>query len=473
MANVDPGVISLIVVGAALVLFITEALPIAATSVLACLALAIFRVVPFGDAFAGFASDTVFLMVGMMVVGAALFETGVAGLIGQRLVKVAGTSALRFTVVVIIVAAVLSGFLNNTATMAMLIPIMAAAIGASNGALTKKGTYLAAGIAATVGGLLTLVGSPPQLIAQGLLLDSGYTPMGFFEIAVFGVPLTLLAVAYFATIGRSLQARLFSSSNDDDGAGENPANAKIAGRARNDVNSQGRIDSWVVEAGSQSRGLETTTAQISGQARKKFGDDGATRADVMRRWVVVAVLAACLLGFVLEIWTVGIVAMAGAVVCVGAGCVSQERVFESIDWTTVVIMACSYGISAGLVVSGGGELVAHSVVQLIGPGITPWLLVAAFAVIAVVLSNFMSNTGAAALLIPICMSAAAGLGYNVTAVAMTIAAAAAIGLSTPVATPPLTMALSAGYRFSDYIRIGGLFNILALATVLAIAALIL
>jgi len=83
------------------------------------------------------------------------------------------------------------------------------------------------------------------------------------------------------------------------------------------------------------------------------------------------------------------------------------------------------------------------------------------ALVAVIITNFMSSTATAALLVPIAAIAALELGYDVKAAVVSVAIAANVGYATPIATPPLTMTLSGGYRFMDYVKFGGLFNVLA------------
>jgi len=400
-----------------LILYITELLPIATTSILACLALAVFGVIPVNAAFAGFGNDIVFLIVGMVTVGAALFETGVAQLVGNKIISLVGTNERIFMLALVPVTAIMSAFLNNTATSAMMLPIAGSAIAMSGGKLTRKNTYMMIGIIAVLGGNLTLVGSTPQLIAQGFLLEGGHETMSFFELSRSGLPILILAVIFFQTIGLKMQKKFF------------------------DFPDPGNIDPVIKE-------------------------EGEAPKSVARMIICVSILVFCIAGFLTEqydwaFWSVGIVAMTGAVACVATGCISQKRVFEKMDWTTVVILGASFGISSGIEQSGAGELIANTVINILGDRITPWLLSSVLAFLAIVLSNFMSNTGTAALLVPIAGSLAITLGYDVKSLVMVVAISANIAYATPVSTPPITMTLVGGYRFKDYIKVGGAFNLLA------------
>jgi anion transporter len=422
----EPATIALIIIGIMMVLFISEYIPLAVTSILACLAMAIFGVIPFGAAFAGFGSDIVFLMAGMITVGNALFETGAAPLMGKKIISLVGTNEKIFIAALIIVAIPLSAFLSNTATAAIMLPLAASSIGAGGGKLTKKNTYMIVGMAAVTGGGLTLVSSPPQLIAQRILQEGGHEVMGFFDIGMFGLPLFALLLVYSLTVGYRLQKKSFTFEE------------------------------------------VTDTTQAGREENKKY-----TGAEITKMVISVSVLFFCVVGFIREWWSPGIVAMLGAAVCIATKCISQKTAYKKMDWTTLIIFGCSFGFAAGLEQSGAGLMIAQGTIQLLGSAVTPWLLCAVLALIAVTLTNFMSSTATAALLLPIGVFTAVELGYDVRSVAMAVAIAASIGYATPMSTPPMTMTLAAGYRFKDYIKVGGLYNILAYILVVLLFPLVL
>ncbi|MCL2187660.1 MAG: SLC13 family permease [Defluviitaleaceae bacterium] len=427
----EPSTIALIIIGIMMLLFISEYIPLATTSILACLAMAIFGVIPFTTAFAGFGSDIVFLMAGMITVGNALFETGAAPLFGKKIISLVGTNEKVFIAALIVVAIPISAFLSNTATAAIMLPLAASSIGASGGKLTKKNTYMIVGMAAVTGGGLTLVSSPPQLIAQNLLETGGHETMGFFDIGMFGLPLFALLLVYSLTIGYRLQKKAF----DFEETLEAPAPSQADGSA---------------------------------PYLKVY-----SKVEIARMCISVAVLVLCVAGFVSEIWSPGVIAMLGAAVCIASGCISQKKAYDKMDWTTLIIFGSSFGFAAGLEQSGAGLLIAQGTITLLGDAVTPWLLCAVLALIAVLLTNFMSSTACAALLLPIGIFSAIELGYDVRSVAMAVAIAASIGYATPMSTPPMTMTLAGGYRFKDYIKMGGLFNILAYLLIIALFPLVL
>ena len=415
--------IALIIIGVMVILYITEVLPIATTSILACLALAVFGVIPFTVALGGFGRDIVFLIIGMVIVGDALFETGVAELIGRSIISLVGTNERKFIGALAVVIIPISAFLSNTATVAMTLPIAASSISNSGGKLKKKDIYMIIGLISVVGGGLTLVGSTPQLIANDLIISSGLRPIGFFELALIGAPIVLLLIVYIMTFGHGYKKKIFNFPEADD-------------------------------------------YEHAMHNEKSNEPVPKTKVQIFRMFVAVAVLFFCVVAFIVGLWSLGVVAMVGAAICIITGCISQQAVFRKMNWTTVVIMGCSFGIAAGLEYSGAGIMIAHGMINLLGDAISPWLLASVLAFAAVLFTNFMSSTSTAALLIPIAAIVANELGYDVRSVVIAVAIAANIGYATPISTPPITMTLIGGYRFMDYVKFGGLFNLMAYVLVI-------
>jgi len=426
-------VTAFVILGVALILFISDLLHIATTSVLVCLALAIFGVIPLEVAFAGFANDIVFLITGMMIVGSALIETGVSRVIGRKIISVVGSNERIFIVVVCLACLPLSAFLTNTATVAMMLPIAAAAIAASNGKFSQKNTFMMVGIASVSGGALTLVSSTPQLIAQGILRDGGFETLGFFHISIVGAPIAIFVLLYAAFVAFPLQKRILKFS-------KNPDTQEVSSTA------------------DEPAGADTPANDTAAETHEK--------ESIIKMCIAAGILVFCVVAFIAGLWSPGIVAMVGAATCVVTGCISQKKVFQKLDWTSVIVIGCSFGFAAGLHYSGAAEVIAQGAVNILGEGVSPWLLCAVLVLIAAVLGNFMSNTATAALLIPIAIAIASSLNINVMHVALCVAIGANISFSTPLASPALTLTLQGGYRFKDYIILGGLFNILAYIIVL-------
>jgi len=153
--------------------------------------------------------------------------------------------------------------------------------------------------------------------------------------------------------------------------------------------------------------------------------------------------------------------MAGAAVCVVTGCIPYKKALEKMNWNTVILLGCTFGIAAGFDKSGASRVVADGMMRVMGGNVPPWLFLAALSLVVIVLSNFMSGSAMASIFIPITIVMAAEMGLDVKNVVMIVSTAIRSGLSTPISTAPITMTLAGGYRFKDYLKVGGLYNILA------------
>jgi di/tricarboxylate transporter len=189
-----------VILGVTIVLFVWGRWPPDLVAVLSLLALALSGVIDTRDALAGFGNPTVVMIAALFVVGEGLSRTGVTGWGGQRLLEVARGSKIRLLVVVMAGTAVLSAFISNTGTVATLLPAVVAAAWTVGSVPSKFLMPLA--FAANTGGLLTLTGTPPNIVVAQTLEQSGLRPFEFFEFALIGGPLLVVAVAYMAFVGR-------------------------------------------------------------------------------------------------------------------------------------------------------------------------------------------------------------------------------------------------------------------------------
>mgnify|MGYP002508123736 FL=1 len=415
MEALAPSTIALLILIVTIILFATGKIPLAVTAVAAALAMGIFGVIPFSKAFAGFSNDVTLMVMGSIVIGETLFETGVAQKMGTTIIKMVGTNERLFIIVCVVLAAVLSAFLSNTAVVAMMMPVVAATAASSKGKITKKGSYMAIGFAANVGGGMTLVGSTPNVIGQGLLSDNGLEVMSFFDLTLGSIPRLLFMVAFYATIGYTLQKKVFNFEE---------------------------------------------TYEESGSTAQENGQEGHS---VFKMAVSAGILVFAVAGFVTGIWTVGTVAMAAALLCVLTGCISLKNLFLRMDWNTVWVLAGSLGFAAGISESGAGQLIADFFIGLLGESISMFQLLLVFTFISVLLGNLMSSTATMAMLGPIAISMCASLGFEAKPVIMVIIWALNLAFLTPTATVPVTMTLQGGYRFLDYTKIGAILMLGCLA----------
>lgn len=207
----SPSTITLLFLLFAVVMFVLEKIPLGVTSMLVCIGLVVTGVLDVKTAFAGFVDSNVILFVAMFIVGGALFETGMANKIGGIVTKFAKTERMLIVAIMIIVG-LMSGVLSNTGTAAVLIPVV---IGIANKSGYKRSRLLMPLVfAAAMGGNLSLIGAPGNLIARSALEELGLK-FGFFEYAIAGLPILVVGIIFYATVGYKL---LPNHDVKDDGA---------------------------------------------------------------------------------------------------------------------------------------------------------------------------------------------------------------------------------------------------------------
>lgn len=170
------------------------------------LALVIFGIITPTQALKGFSSSVVIMMVGLFVVGAAIFRTGLAKMISSKILRLAGNSENKLFVLVIIVTAAVGAFVSNTGTVAVMMPVVVSMAASAN---INSRRYLMPLAFASSMGLFTLISTPPNLVIQETLTNNGYEPLAFFSFAPVGfVCLTIGVVVLF------FLSKLLVSKND-------------------------------------------------------------------------------------------------------------------------------------------------------------------------------------------------------------------------------------------------------------------
>jgi di/tricarboxylate transporter len=190
------------IVVAAIVLFVSERLPVDVVALMVVLALVVTGLLTPTEAFSGFASPAVIAVGAIFIVSGGLFQTGVAALMGRLIVSLAGECEPRLIAVLMLGVALLSAAMNNVAATAVLLPVVVGIARQTGMAPSRLLIPLAYG--AVMGGTLTLIGTPPNLIVSDLLQSRGLAPLGFFEITKAGLPLVIVGTAFMATVGRRL-----------------------------------------------------------------------------------------------------------------------------------------------------------------------------------------------------------------------------------------------------------------------------
>ena len=194
--------ITFVILAATIVLFVVNRLRPDLVALLSLISLYLAGVVDLKQAFSGFSDSVVVMVAGLFVVSEGLTATRVTAWMGQRLFSLAGRSELRLMILVIGFTAFLSAFISNTGTTAILMPVVIAAawrIGSCPSRLLMPMAF-----AANLGGMLTLIGTPPNIVITDYLAGAGLKPFGFFEFSVIGLPVLMLVTLFITTIGRRI-----------------------------------------------------------------------------------------------------------------------------------------------------------------------------------------------------------------------------------------------------------------------------
>ena len=126
------------------------------------------------------------MMVGLFVVGGAIFQTGLAKMLSSRILKLAGNSELRLFILIMAVTSAIGAFVSNTGTVALMLPIVVS-LAASNPHMNASRLLMPLAFASSMGGMMTLIGTPPNLVIQNTLTDAGYPSLSFFSFLPVGL----------------------------------------------------------------------------------------------------------------------------------------------------------------------------------------------------------------------------------------------------------------------------------------------
>lgn len=183
--------------------------------------------------------------------------------------------------------------------------------------------------------------------------------------------------------------------------------------------------------------------------------------------VSLVVFITCIILFIIQPfdWELGLIAIAGAMVLIITGCVDGQHAMSNMQWSALVTLGAALAVAKGFVKSGVGELIMDWLMVTLGDWVAnPVILVTVFLVSGFILSQFMSNGSLVSMLAAIGVPMAIEIGCNPMPVAMACVFGCSLAMATPVATTTITMVQVAGYRFKDYIRIGGLVGLIAMVT---------
>ena len=400
--------------------FILEKIPLGLTASICAIGLTLTGVVDVSTTFSQYVNSNVILCVGMFVVGQALFETGMANKIGGLVTRFARTERTLIIAIMVIVG-VMSGFLSNTGTAAVLIPVVCGI--ADESGYSRSRLLMPLVFAAALGGNLSIIGAPGNLMGVNALQEMGLST-SFFMYAPVGVPMLLVGIIYFVFIGYRFLP---------DGKGAVGATVE----KQKDFSD---VPKW-----KQTVSLIVLILVILAMIFEK-----QIVSLVVLILVILAMIFEDLIGVSIEIS-----ACVGAIILVLFGVLSEKEALASIDLKVVFLFGGSLTLAKALDTTGAGELIADKIVGLLGADPNPIVLLLVIFIVTCALTNFMSNTATTALMIPIAVSLANNLGADPRAVVIATVIAGSCAYATPIGMPANTMVVGlGGYKFKDYVKSG-------------------
>lgn len=397
-------IITIVILIAAIILFVTEWLPYPLVCLLVSLALYYTKIID--SPWSQLTNSNIILILGMCVVGQAMFDTGVASKIGQMIIRFSKNERmLRFGVM--LVPGIISGFLSNMAVAVCMLPIVLSICIAAD--IKPCRLLIPLAIACGLGGSMTLIGSFGNLIARDYMLEwsNGTQTVAFFDYTPIGVPMFAASLAIFWFWGDKLVPS------------------------------------------------DRQPGEMITQIKEKDYSNVPQWKQILSVAVFVVVVLMMMMADVLGM-DIENIAVWGAIVLVVTKVVTVKSAFASFQMRTVFVIAFMLPIGTALTETGAGDWIADRVFALIGTGSDRVILFAIF-FLGCVVTQFMSNTAASTLLCPIALSIATGLGVNPKALLIASILGTSCGIMTPMAmSVNAAMMEPAGYKFKDWIIPGGI-----------------
>ncbi|MGD2078068.1 MAG: SLC13 family permease [Chloroflexota bacterium] len=192
--------LTLLIILAAIILFATEKLRVDVVAMLVLITVGVLGLIPRDELFSGFSNSAVVTVWAVYMVSGGLFRTGVADRMGKGILRVAGHTEWRLIAIIMLTVGVISAFMNNVGATAMLLPAVVGISRQTKVPVSKMLIPLA--FASLLGGKMTLIGTPANILATGILAEQGLETFGFFEFTPIGIVLLITGVAYMVLIGR-------------------------------------------------------------------------------------------------------------------------------------------------------------------------------------------------------------------------------------------------------------------------------
>lgn len=438
--------------------WITEPVPIPVTSLIGPTLCVVFDVVKMKEAFAAFANPMIFLFMGGFIIAKAMMVNGVDKRIayGIMSMKWVGDNPRRIFLAIGLACALCSGWISNTATAAMMFPIALGLLEAIREMMAAKGKVInlssykyATGLmlmtayACSIGGVLTPIGTPPNIIMLGFLGEMANIHVSFFQWMVWGF---VAMVAYFI-IAYIVLMRMFPSDVK-----------RIEGASE-------FIEEKVKGLGPWNRAQKNTMV-------------GFIVAVIL--WITPGVLSIALgtespaLKTYNRLFPEAIAAMLGALVLffLPVDLKKHKMTLEwkdavaGVEWGTLLLFGGGLAMGGMMYSTGLSEWIGDQIIGMMGGKPSEVLFVAVFCVMALLLSELTSHTAATNMIGPLAIGAAVAAGFSPVPVAVGVALSSSLGFMLPVSTPPNAIVYASGYvPITKMIKSGVYIDVIGIAIV--------
>ena len=413
-------ILSIVIILVVVAVMLSEKLPITVTALIGALVCGFAGLIPLSSLFSTMGSSTAMLMIGLGVVGDAFFRTGLGHRVSVFILNRLGKNEWGIYLSTMLLSCFLSAVANNTAVVITLIPLVKSLCRELDISVDRMLYPLTA--AATFGSALTLIGTTSNVTGNTVLEAAGLPAMGFFDVAWVGVPLTVLGFLWMMTLGRKTL----------------PANTGY----------QGDPDEVL---------------------------DLHQEGDPVKMKITAVISAVTLIIMMLQPGWMPLYAMAliGAIVLIITGCISEKDAWNAAGMGTLLLITGLMAISSAVTQSGGGTLIAQWVIKILGGNTNPYFLTIVLGIICTLLTSFLSNTAAVALMGPVAVSIANGIGVNPVSMVMIVVITCNACFATPIGGVAFTViAKPGGYKFKDFVRMGLPLTIINLLTAILVIPLV-
>ena len=395
-----PAVTALIIFVLFVIVCIWDKLPMATTAIAACALMVITGASNFSTAFGQYAASSMVLLLGIMVVGAGMTESGVARAIGNIVTKYSKSDERKIIAIAYIISYALSAFMATSSVLAMFMAIL---FGMNSKDIKYRNLIMPILVSSIFGGISTLVGSTQQVFANGLIEELGYS-FKVFDFLPTGLILGVIGFVYCVFFGYKRGKKIWGDREDAEGV-------EIAAAPTEEIN------------------------------KRKF-------------YSMIGIMIFMVVGFVTEFISAAMTATVAGCLCIILGCVDQKKAIKSVNWNVLGRLGGVLGLSKVLTASGAIDLMSGWVQGVLGTSMSPWVLFAVCVLLAQLLSMVLFNSTAILLVLSFVLTLAEPMGLNPVAFAFGITMGASVVFSSPLAGTSNQMTMAAGYKFRVFFRYG-------------------